>query len=304
MDDFENTVETGIETPTGTESSEDDAYMKGFEAEFGIEPSEKEKTEEPETEPEPEKEAEAAESDAGEPESEPEMISFKEAGKEFSAPRKAVEAFAKAVGRDAASLIDIYQKGCNYDKLNERLNEALKDSEAFEKVAAVRKLDKETFRTELLATLENAEVDKVVAGIKNENPGISEEIARELAKFRLNEQKPKAEAQKEEEPDSEEIAARLREVEIFQAKHPELGTLPNEVIEAWEKSGLSLEGEYERFHNKIRVAELEKKIAEMETEKKKEGQKAYAKETSPGSANSAAGVAEKDPFLEAFFRDY
>ena len=36
----------------------------------------------------------------------------------------------------------------------------------------------------------------------------------------------------------------------------------------------------------------------------KEEQKAYAKETSPGSAVSAAGVTEKDPFLEAFGKDY
>lgn len=305
MAEIETTIVPEAESEGLAESHDDNVFDKGFEEEFGIEPEEEEKTEEPEkAEPEEKKEAEAAESDAGEDENEPEMISFKEAGKEFSAPKEAVEAFAKAVGRDAASLIDVYQKGCNYDKLNEKLSEALKDSEAFEKIALSRNIDKETLRNELLATLEKAELDTAVAKIKNENPGISEETARELAKFRINEQKPKAEAKKEEKKDSEETAARLREVEIFQAKHPELGTLPNEVIELWEKSGISLEKAFEGFQNKNRVSELEKKIAEMEKEKKKEEQKAYAKETSPGSASSAAGKTEEDPFLEAFFRDY
>ena len=302
MDEMEANIVTGSETPEVAESYGDE-FDKAFSEEFGFE-IEREETEEPEKEPETEKEAGAAESDDGNTESEPEMISFKEAGKEFSAPRDAVEAFAKAVGRNAESIIDIYQKGCNYDKLNERLNEALKDSEAFAKIAEIRGTEKERARTEILAMLEESKTSGVVARIKAENPGISEETARELAKFRLNEQKPKADEPKEEQEDSEETAARLREVDMFMAKHPDLPALPNEVIETWKKSGISLENAFENFRNRERVSELEKEIAEMKTKQRKEEQKAYAKETSPGSAVSAAGVTEKDPFLEAFGKDY
>ena len=134
--------------------------------------------------------------------------------------------------------------------------------------------------------------------------GISEETARELAKFRLNEQKPKAQPVKEESEDSEETAARLREVEMFQANHPELPALPNEVIELWEKSGISLEKAFEGFQNKNKVEELEKKIAALEKENMKKEQKVYAKETSPGSANSAAGKPAVDPFVEGLFAKY
>ena len=134
MDDMETNVVTGAESPEAAESHSNDEFIEGFAEEFGIELE----TEEPtETKPEEEKEAEAAESGEKEAESEPEMISFTEAGKKFSAPKEAVEAFAKAVGRNAESIIDIYQKGCNYDKLNEKLNEALKYSEAFEKAGGI-----------------------------------------------------------------------------------------------------------------------------------------------------------------------
>ena len=109
---------------------------------------------------------------------------------------------------------------------------------------------------------------------------------------------------KEESEDSEETAARLREVEMFQANHPELPALPNEVIELWEKSGISLEKAFERFQNKNKVEELEKKIAALEKENMKKEQKVYAKETSPGSANSAAGKPAVDPFVEGLFAKY
>jgi hypothetical protein len=285
-DGFEVEDESGIRGPIGDTGPEGPQGIPG------------------ETGPETEKETEEAESPEKEAESEPEMISFKEAGKEFSAPKEAVEAFAKAVGRDAASLIDIYQKGCNFDKLNGKLNEALKDSEALEKLAAMRKLNKNALREELLATLEKTEFDGVVAQIKRESPGIGEETARELAKFRLEQAKPKEEPAKKEEPDSEHHLARLREVEIFQAKHPELGTLPNEVIELWEKSGIDLETAFKGYQNKTRVTELEKELAEMKTKQKKDEQKAYAKNTSPGSATSAAGNPAVDPFVEGLFAKY
>lgn len=305
MEEIETNINSGAESADLAESHDNDAFIDGFNDEFGFEEEteETEETKEPETTPEETKETEETESPEKEAESEPEMISFKEAGKEFSAPKEAVEAFAKAVGRDAASLIDIYRKGCNFDKLNNKLTEALKDSEAFEKLAAMRNLDKNTLRAELIATIEKSEIDGVVAQIKRESPGIGEETARELAKFRLEQAKPKEEPAKEEK-NSEDHLARLREVEIFQAKHPDLGSLPNEVIDLWEKSGISLEKAFEGFEAKARVSELEKELAEMKTKQKKEDQKTYAKEHSPGSATSAAGVTEKDPFLEAFGKDY
>lgn len=307
MEEMETNVVSGAESPEVAESHSDDEFIEGFAEEFGIE-FETETEEPTETEPEEEKEAEAAESGEKEAESEPEMISFTEAGKKFSAPKEAVETFAKAVGRSVESIIDVYQKGCNYDKLNEKLNEALKDSEAFEKVAESRGMDRAALRAELLATLENAKIAEVVAKIKEENPGISDNTASELAKFRLNEQKPKAEAPKEEsEQDSEETAARLREIEMFITNHPEVNQndlFPDEVLERWRTTGIALEEAYKNYQNKILIPELEKKIAELEKANKLKDQKNYAREHGAGSATTAAGKSAVDPFVEGLFAEY
>ena len=98
MEEMETNVVSGAESPEVAESQSNNEFIEGFAEEFGIE-FETETEEPTETEPEEEKEAEAAESGEKEPEKVPEMISFKEAGKDFSAPKEAVEAFAKAVGR-------------------------------------------------------------------------------------------------------------------------------------------------------------------------------------------------------------
>ena len=308
----ENTIISDAASTDVAASYNDEDFISGFSEAFGIN-KEEEKTEDSfvedesnpqgETETEESEESTEEENTDGEEEKAPEMITFKEHGKEFSAPKEAVEAFATAVGRDAASIIDIYQKGCNYDALMEKLNEAKKDSEAFEKIALSKNVPKEQVRNEIIATLEKAKTDRVKQQILSENPGISEATAEELAKFRLEKQQPKAEEQKVED-NSEETAARLREIQMFQAKHPELKELPNEVIELWKKSGISLEKAFEGFQNENKVAELEKEIAELKKQITKKEQKNYAKDHSAGSANSAAGKEPADPFVEGLFASY
>lgn len=235
----------------------------------------------------------------------PETVSFVESGRKFSAPKEAVEAFAKAVGRSSESLIDVYQKGCNYDKLKAQLDEAKKDGEIFEKLGAVRGITAQQAKEELLANVERIPVEEMVKQILGENPGMNKETAKELARFRIEQQKPKAEAGKiEEEGSSEETEGRLREIEMFQAKHPELLELPNEVIEIWKESGISLEKAYEGFVDKIKISELEKKIAELEKGNKLKEQKDYAAGHSPGSATTAAGKPAVDEFVEGLFKEY
>ena len=307
MEDFETNIGSAAESAEMSESH-DNEFIEGLLEGIEVEPETMnfgEESETPEeTEPETKEEAEGAESAEKEAESEPEMISFKEHGKDFSAPKDVVEAFAKAVGRNIENLVDVYQKGCNYDKLNERYAEALKDSEALEKLAIARSLNKEALRAEVLATLEESKINEVVAEIKEKNPGISEETAKELAKFRIEQQKPKAEDVKEgSEQDSEETAARLREIEMFQARHPELSELPNEVIELWKTSGIPLEKAYKGFQDGIKVSELEKELAELKKENIKKEQKVYAREHTPGSATNSAGKAPIDPFVEGLFAE-
>lgn len=250
------------------------------------------------------KEAEAAES-GEQGESAPETVSFVESGRKFSAPKEAVEAFAKAVGRSSESLIDVYQKGCNYDKLKAQLEEAKKDGEIFEKLGAVRGITAQQAKEELLANVERIPVEEMAKKILRENPGINKETAKELAQFRIEQQKPKAEAGKiAEEGSFEETEGRLREIEIFEANHPELGKLDNAVIEAWEKTGVSLEAAWAAFSAKDEAEKLRAENEKLRRELTLKGQKDYAAGHSPGSATTAAGKPAVDEFVEGLFKEY
>lgn len=250
------------------------------------------------------KETEAAES-GEQDEKTPETVSFVESGRKFSAPKEAVEAFAKAVGRSSESLIDVYQKGCNYDKLKAQLDEAKKDGEIFEKLGAVLGISAQQAKEETLANVEKIPIEEMAKQILGQNPGMKKEIAEELARFRIEQQKPKAEAEKVEETgSSEETEGRFREIEIFEANHPEIGKLDNAVIEAWEKTGVSLEAAWAAFSAKDEAAKLRAENERLKRELTFKGQKDYAAGHSPGSATTAAGKPAVDEFVEGLFKEY
>lgn len=234
----------------------------------------------------------------------PETVSFVESGRKFSAPKEAVEAFAKAVGRSSESLIDVYQKGCNYDKLKAQLDEAKKDSEIFEKLGAVRGITAQQAKDEVLANVERVPVERMVQQILDQNPGMKKETAEELARFRIDQQKPKAEAENIEEEGSSEEEGRLREIDIFEANHPEVGKLNNAVIEAWEKTGIPLEEAYAAFVAKNEAARLREENERLKKELTLKGQQRYAREHSPGSVATTAGKQAFDEFVEGLFKEY
>lgn len=226
---------------------------------------------------------------------------FNEHGMDFSADKKAVEAFAKAVGRRPEEVIRIYENGCRYEKVFEELLEARKDSESFEKLAKLRGLSKEKMKAEIFGAIEKAKTEKIVEKLMEENPGMNRETAVELAKFRINAKKPEA---KEKEVDmTKKLEAMLREMEIFASRHRDIENLDNEVIEEWEK-GVPLEKAFLNFYAEAEKKKLIDEIEKMKLEKEKNERKAYMKEHSPGSATSAAGTAVKDAFIEGLFKEY
>ena len=326
MDENENIV-SAAESADGAESFSDDDFMAGFrdDGEFSPFAESGEETEEeasPEAETETPEGEETAENPEGEGEqtaesgsegaaSAPEMISFVEHGKKFSMPKEVVESFARATGRKVEDVIDIYQKGCGFDALNRRYEEAKADSEIFAKLANLRGITVEEAKNEVFAYAEKIPLDLMANQIRQENPGISQKTAEELAKFRIGAQKPKAEAPAAQQQDTEENEGRLRELDIFMANHPEVATLKNEILEAWKNSNVPLEEAYQNFKNAERVREKDEKIANLEAEieslkkeKTKETQKAYAKEHSPGSAKTASGKVMQDEFIAGLFGEY
>lgn len=326
----ENTIVSGAASTDVGATYSDDEFRAGLLEEFGLENPAAESGFEPEetsgedeegepvgstgdrgepgerggpVEPEETKETGAAES-GEEGKALPETVDFVESGKRFSAPKEAVEGFAKAVGRTAENLIDIYQKGCNYDKLKAQLEEARKNDEIFEKIAAARNISVEKAKEEIIGNIERVPLERMMAQIQKENPGIGRETAMELARFRLGNLQPKAEEPKAETGDIEEAEGRLREIEIFEARHPDVGKLSNEVIEAWEKTGISLEAAYDGFIAKKEAAELRAENERLKKEMALKGQKDYAREHSPGSAATAAGKEPVDDFAAGLFIEY
>lgn len=227
-----------------------------------------------------------------------------EHGKAFSAPTKIIEEFAAAMGRTPKEIIKIYENGCRFEKIMEELEETKKDSESFEKLAAIRGISKEAMKAEIFGAIEKAKIESTIEKLMAENPGMNKKTAGELAKFRFEAEKPKA-PEKKTETGAEKLEAMLREMEIFSAKHRGEGieSLDNSVIAEWEK-GSSLEKAFENFRF---AKEKEKLLAEMEQmklEKEKLERKNYLKKHSPGSATSASGNTVIDAFVEGLFKEY
>lgn len=321
----ENSIVSGAASTDVGATYSDDEFVGGFKEALGLEPENEpqettasgdsdevsEGTPEGFVEDESEKTEEApagtADEDSGNGEQEnavSEMVDFVESGRKFSAPREAVETFAKAVGRSPENLIDVYQKGCNYDKLKGRFDEAKKSDEIFEKIAAIRKISAEQLKAEIIATVERVPIEEMTRNIQRENPGMKKELAEELARFRIGQQ-PKAEvADNEETGRFDEIEGRLREIDIFEANHPEVGKLDNAIIEAWEKTGIPLELAYSSFIEHEESVRLKEENERLKKEMTVKGQKNYAREHSPGSMATAAGKPVVDEFVAGLFKTY
>ena len=155
-------------------------------------------------------------------------------------------------------------------------------------------------KEEILWALEKATTEKTVNEIMAANPGMNRETAKELANFRLELKKMKAEK-----PEEDRNEAMLSELENFLANHSGEGIekISNGVLEEWE-GGIPLETAFEKNRlfkeNEKLFAEIEK----MKNEKIKEAQKIYAREHAPGSGTSAAGISGLDEFVEGLFKEY
>lgn len=231
-------------------------------------------------------------------------LDFVEHGRIFGVPAKAVEAFAKAAGKSAGEVIGIYQKGCCFDELLKRYAAARKDSEAFEKIAKIRGIDKEEMKAEIMDVIENARFEKAVARIEQANPGMSRETAEELAKFRIEAEKTRS-VKKQKNEKAEEIRRKLLEIDNFMAAHSAegLGKINNGIVEEWE-NGVPLEKAYRTYVLENEKQKLLEEIEELKNYKTKDGQKFYAAEHSAGSARSSVKGAKIDEFIEGLFKEY
>ncbi len=219
---------------------------------------------------------------------------------ENSAFEKALLDFAKAIGKEPEKLSEILKKGEEFDELSEKFGKAKGDSEVFEKLAEIRGISKEEIKEEILWALEKAVFEKTVAEITESNPGMNRKTAEELANFRL--EVKKAKQRKPEEDANEKM---LFELEKFLASHSGEGIekLPGGIVAEWE-GGIPLETAFEKNRLFKENKKLLEEIEKMKEEKEREAHKNYAREHSPGSATSAAGIVGVDEFVEGLFKEY
>lgn len=231
-------------------------------------------------------------------------IDVPEYGKEIRVPKEAVMAFAKAMGKDAGEIIEIYQKGCCFDELMCRFTEAKRDSDAFEKIAGIRGIGKEEMKKEIFGVLEKARLEKSAMEIMENNPGMNRETAEELAKFRI-EAKGLEKKEKGKNPEQKKIRNKLREIDVFMTNHApeEIETLDNSIIDEWE-SGIPLEKAFGSFMLMQENRKLLEEIERMKQGKAVDDQRNYAREHSAGSVYSSAQSAKLDEFIEGLFKEY
>lgn len=241
---------------------------------------------------------------AEEKKEEPIGIDILDCGKNIRISEEAAAAFAKAAGKSVGEVIEIYQKGCCFDELMKRYKNSAKDSEAFNKIAAIRGIGKDELKNEILGVIEKAQFEKAVAQIEEENPGISKETAAELAAFRLEKRKPEAEKGETAEKEKR-IAEKIREIDSFTEKHSAEGikALDRSVVEEWEK-GIPLEKAFYNFMLMQKNKKLLEEIENMKREKMMDDQKTYARAHSAGSVSSSAKNLKPDEFIEGLFKEY
>lgn len=208
--------------------------------------------------------------------------------------------FAKVLGKSSDEIKKLLKKGEEFDSLSKKFGESKGDTEIFEKLAKLRGISKDEMKNEILWALEKATFEKSIGEIMEANPGMNRETANELANFRLN--LKKSEKNPEKQDKNKEM---LEELENFLSTHSgeRIEKLAQKVVEEWE-GGIPLETAFEKNRLFKENERLFSEIEKMKNEKIKESQKNYAREHSPGSANSAAGILSRDEFIEELFKEY
>ena len=277
----ENTAGEVAESGLGAESAEG-GFLEGFLEEEPTVPTEEDSDF-------PEETTDRAESAPSE-ENEAETVGFVEHGQKYFVNRKALSAFAEAVGKKPEEVIDLYQKGCGFDGVSQRLSAAKEDSDLIGACARFAGLTENAVRERLAEILDKAPVERRRKEILERNPGLSEEDAERFAKAEVREESAKR----------EKISGKIREIDAFMESHPGVTAVPEEVKTAFE-NGTPLRDAYENWALRQQVDALRQELFEAKTGKTKADQADYAHTHAAGSAQSAVGTEGRDLFLEGLF---
>ena len=196
------------------------------------------------------------------------------------------------LSRDEATTLA--QKGMNYDKMYQRLQELQNDPirQKFDRLASEAGMTTEEYANRMELFLEQSNIQRIAREFKDQNPDISDDVATKYAEKAYAAQKAQTERQRADtirQQKQTEDNALLQEVQSFSERYPDVDikTLPDEVIDDI-NSGTPLETAWLRHQNR----EFLKRITNNETNAKNK-----AKSTGSVSDNQG-GSGGGDDFIK------
>lgn len=192
--------------------------------------------------------------------------------------------------------IELAQKGRNYDKIYNRMQELQNDPirKMVEEQAQRAGLSVEEYANRLAQFQETSAVNRIARDFMAKNPGVTEEVAQQYAQSeyrnQLN-QKQAQQAQAEAQATQSRQAMARSQVEQFMREFPDvdLQKLPQEVIDDIDMRGETLLSAYRSYENKQLRKELE--AARTNTTNK-------SKSVGNITSNAGSSTGDSDPFLE------
>lgn len=186
------------------------------------------------------------------------------------------------------------QKGMNYDKINEKLQQALNNPvlKVLEQNAAKAGMSVEDYANRMAQFQDTLNIQQIAKEFKAQNPDVSDEVAskyaNEVYKNRLADIARK-DAEKARQAEQAEQDKLIAEVQVFRGRFPDVDieNLPNEVVDDI-NSGTPLLEAWLSYEN----AQLRNRLANSETNAKN-------KRTSAGSlSENTGGKSDSDAFIQ------
>lgn len=185
------------------------------------------------------------------------------------------------------------QKGMNYDKINEKLQQALNNPvlKVLERNAAKAGMSVEDYANRMAQFQDTMNIQQIAREFKAQNPDVSDDVAakyaNEVYKNKLADIERK-DAEKAKQAEQAEQNQLIAELQVFRGRFPDVDieNLPNEVVDDI-NSGTPLLEAWLSYEN----AQLRNRLANSETNAKN-------KRTSAGSLSENTGGTETDAFIQ------
>lgn len=185
------------------------------------------------------------------------------------------------------------QKGMNYDKINEKLQQALNNPvlKVLERNAAKAGMSVEDYANRMAQFQDTMNIQQIAREFKAQNPDVSDDVAakyaNEVYKNKLADIERK-DAEKAKQAEQAEQNQLIAELQVFRTRFPDVDieNLPNEVVDDI-NSGTPLLEAWLSYEN----AQLRNRLANSETNAKN-------KRTSAGSLSENTGGTETDAFIQ------